>query len=221
MISAIAGFALASTALKPNIVIIFCDDAGYGDFGFNGHPTIRTPNLDQMAAEGMHFTSFYSGNPVCTPSRYALLTGREPRRSGLDEGGVLFPPSVKGIHVKEVTIAEGLKEEGYRTGIFGKWHLGWPNKNNGMDMSRLPLSHGFDKYWGVPYSNDMRNIRDYGKLPIVEGPYSGTDSELVGYSVHRIGDDQGMLTRRATEEVVEFIDGAEGDPFFAYVPYYQ
>ncbi len=169
-----------------------------------------------MAAEGMVFSQFYSGSSVCTPSRYALLTGRDARRSGLN-GSVLFPPDKLGIHPKEITIAEGLKSAGYRTGMFGKWHLGWAHKGNDFNPDRLPLAHGFDEYWGVPYSNDMRNIRDYGKLPIVWGP--GEGSGIEGYGMERIGDDQGMLTMETSRKAADFIKRSKGEPFFAYVPY--
>ncbi|MCA9418119.1 MAG: sulfatase-like hydrolase/transferase, partial [Candidatus Omnitrophica bacterium] len=107
----------------PNFVIIFADDLGYGDLGCYGHPTLRTPNLDRMAAEGMRFTDFYSAAPVCTPSRAALMTGRLPVRSGMcsDTRRVLFPDSAGGIPESEVTLAEGLKQKGYTTGCVGKW----------------------------------------------------------------------------------------------------
>ena len=112
----------ADAADKPNIIILFCDDLGYGDLSAYGHPTIRTPNLDRMAAEGMKFTNFYSGSPACTASRYALLTGRFPVRSGFE--WVLYPKSERGIHPREWTLAEGLKSAGYATACYGKWHLG-------------------------------------------------------------------------------------------------
>jgi arylsulfatase A-like enzyme len=134
----------------PNIVILFADDMGYGDLGAYGHPTIRTPNIDRMAREGMKFTQFYVGAPVCTPSRAALLTGRLPIRSGMvhDRFRVIFPPSQGGLPEDEVTLAEALKTKGYATALFGKWHLGHRPEH-------LPPNHGFDHYFGVPYSNDM------------------------------------------------------------------
>ena len=111
---------------KPNIVIIYADDLGYGDLGCYGHPTIRTPNLDRMAAEGMRFTDFYSAAEVCTPSRAALLTGRYPVRSGMahDQFHVLRNRSTGHLPAAEITLAEALKARGYATGMIGKWHLG-------------------------------------------------------------------------------------------------
>src|SRR5688572_5676729 len=134
----------------PNFVIINCDDLGYGDLACYGHPTIRTPNLDRMAAEGMRLTEFYSAGNVCTPSRAGLLTGRLPIRSGMtgDKRGVLFPASLGGLPAEEVTLAELLKSRGYATACVGKWHLG-------HHPQYLPTRHGFDSYFGIPYSNDM------------------------------------------------------------------
>src|SRR5687768_14841136 len=146
----ICGQIPTAQAAPPNIIIIMADDLGYGDLGCYGHPTIRTPHLDRMAAEGMRFTDFYSCAPVCTPSRAGLLTGRYPVRSGMssDTRRVLFPNSKGGLPAEEITIAEALKQKGYATACIGKWHLG-----------HLPpyqaRQHGFDFYFGLPYSNDM------------------------------------------------------------------
>ncbi len=131
---------------QPNFVIIFADDMGYGDAGCYGHPTIQTPHLDQMASEGMRMTEFYVAAPVCSASRGALLTGRLPIRNGIT--GVLFPRSENGLPQYENTIAKLLKEEDYATACIGKWHLG-------HKTAYLPTGHGFDYYYGVPYSNDM------------------------------------------------------------------
>ena len=131
---------------QPNIVLILADDLGYGDLGCYGHPTIATPNLDRMAAEGTKFTQFHAASSTCTPSRAALLTGRLPIRSGLTH--VVIPQSEGGIPDEEITIAELLQDSGYTTACIGKWHLGRPDKY-------LPLNHGFDYYFGIPYSNDM------------------------------------------------------------------
>jgi arylsulfatase A len=137
---------------QPNIVIIFCDDLGYGDLGTFGHPTIRTPNLDQMAAEGQKWTNFYVGASVCTPSRAALITGRLPIRNGMNGNRrVLFPNSVGGLQQSEITIAEALKAEDYATACVGKWHLGHLPEY-------LPTKHGFDSYFGIPYSNDIDKL---------------------------------------------------------------
>src|SRR4029079_8427413 len=135
----------------PNFIIILTDDQGYGDLGSYGHPTLRTPNLDRMAAEGQRWTSFYTA-PVCTPSRAQLLTGRPAARTGL-ANGVLFPDSTGGLQPDEITIAELLKARGYATAAIGKWHLG-------VLPGYLPMNQGFDSYFGIPYSNDMDQTGD-------------------------------------------------------------
>ncbi|HPE76838.1 MAG TPA: sulfatase-like hydrolase/transferase, partial [Draconibacterium sp.] len=131
---------------QPNFVVVFIDDMGYGDIGTQGATGWTTPNLDKMAAEGMRFTNFYSAQPVCSASRAGLLTGCYPNRIGIS--GALFPQDTVGINSNETTIAEMLKEKGYATAIFGKWHLG-------HHKEFLPLQNGFDEYFGLPYSNDM------------------------------------------------------------------
>ncbi|XP_065827553.1 arylsulfatase A-like [Oscarella lobularis] len=142
------GFA---SGAKPNIVLLFADDLGFGDLGVYGHPTSTTPNLDTMAKEGLVFTQFYSASGVCSPSRAALLTGRYQTRSGIWPG-VFGANSAGGLPHNETTIAEVLKEEGYATAIVGKWHLGVGfTKNN----TYLPIHQGFDYYLGIPYSHDM------------------------------------------------------------------
>src|SRR6476469_8510011 len=130
----------------PNFIIILADDQGYGDLGSYGHPTLRTPNLDRMAAEGQRWTSFYAA-PVCTPSRAQLMTGRLAVRTGL-AGGVLFPDSTGGLQPSEVTVAEILKGRGYATAAIGKWHLG-------VRPEYRPTNQGFDSYFGIPYSDDV------------------------------------------------------------------
>lgn len=189
---------------KPNIIVIFADDLGYGDLGCYGHPTIQTPYLDQMAAEGMRFTQFYVGADVCTPSRAALLTGRLPIRFGMaGEGrGVLFPDSGAGLPHSEVTIASLLKEAGYSTGMIGKWHLGHLPEF-------MPNTHGFDYFFGTPYSNDMRPASN-PKLP----PFPLYRNEEV---IER-GIQQETLTKRYTEEAVKFIRENKEEPFFLYYP---
>ncbi|MHC4252034.1 MAG: sulfatase-like hydrolase/transferase, partial [Planctomycetota bacterium] len=141
----------AAAEKKPNFVVIFTDDQGYQDIGCFGSPNIRTPNLDRMAAEGRRFTDFYVASPVCSPSRAALLTGCYPPRVGIT--GVLFPRNKNGLNPDEITIADLLKGEGYATACIGKWHLGHKEKF-------LPRKHGFDLYYGIPYSNDMTIAQD-------------------------------------------------------------
>ena len=187
-----------SDTKRPNIVVLFLDDAGYGDFGYTGNPLIRTPNIDRIAAEGMRFTQFYSASPACTASRYALLTGRLLVRAGF--GWVLTPNSPRGVHPEEWTLAEGLRDRGYATAIYGKWHLGRPEKY-------LPLQHGFDEYLGFPYSNDMQPPQ-WASLPLIEG------NEVV-----ELDPDQTLLTATFTRRAVEFIERDRQEPFFLYVPY--
>src|SRR5437660_4930834 len=147
----------AAAPPAPNVVIIYADDLGYGDLGCYGNATIKTPNLDRMAAEGARFTSFYVAQPVCSASRASLLTGCYPNRIGIH--GALGPHSMVGISSDEVTLAELLKQRGYATAIFGKWHLG-------DSPQFLPLHHGLDEYFGLPYSNDMWPLHpDYVNLP--------------------------------------------------------
>lgn len=189
-------------ARLPNIVLLFADDLGYGDLSSYGHPTIWTPNLDRMADEGIRMTSFYAAAPVCTPSRAALLTGRYALRTGLPN--VLGPDSENGLPASEITLAEALKERGYRTAAIGKWHLG------SADTSMYPTSHGFDSYFGLLYSNDMIPPWVQTERPLQL--YRGT--EPVEHPV-----DQATLTERYTDEAVEIIRSAGGEPFFIYLAY--
>ena len=138
-------------ATKPNFVIIFTDDQGYEDLGCFGSHNVATPRIDKMAEEGAKLTSFYVAAPVCTPSRAALMTGSYPSRIGMAKGSrhaVLLSADEKGLNPDEITIAEVLKSAGYRTGIFGKWHLG-------DQPEFLPTRQGFDEFFGIPYSHDM------------------------------------------------------------------
>lgn len=202
-------------AAAPNMVIIYCDDLGYGDLGCYGHPTIRTPNLDRMAQEGMKFTQFYSAASVCTPSRAALLTGRLPVRNGMcsDRRRVLFPDSAGGLPQDEVTLAEALKEQGYATACVGKWHLGHLSPY-------LPTQNGFDSYYGVPYSNDMDRVagsppyREQSELARIEHYHVPLmrNEEIIERPA-----DQRTLTRRYTEQAVAFIDSQKEGPFFLYL----
>lgn len=176
------------------MVILFADDLGYGDLGCFGHPTIRTPNLDRMASEGMKLTQFYSTSPVCTPSRAALLTGRLPIRNGMygRNRRVLFPDSFGGLPATEITIASALKTKGYATCCIGKWHLGHLPQY-------LPTRRGFDYYFGIPYSNDMRPTPLIRNEEVIEEPAN-----------------QAALTRRYTEEAIQFIEKNRHNPFFLY-----
>ncbi|MDX1674047.1 MAG: sulfatase-like hydrolase/transferase, partial [Longimicrobiales bacterium] len=193
----------------PNLVIIFADDMGYGDLGAYGHPTIRTPRMDRAAVEGMRFTQFYVGSPVCSPSRAALLTGRYPVRTGITQGlipgRVLFPGSEQGLPPEEVTIAEVLREAGYATAAIGKWHLG-------DHAPYLPTQQGFDLFYGLPYSNDMDWVDG------VEGTEGYWDLPLYrNRNVIEQPADQTLLTRRYTEEAVRFIRANRDGPFFVYL----
>ncbi len=201
----------------PNFVVIFCDDLGYGDLGSFGHPTIRTPHLDRMAEEGQKWTQFYSADPVCTPSRAGLLTGRYPVRNGMSSVArvVLFPNSSGGLPQEEITLAEMLKQKNYATAAVGKWHLGHLPQH-------LPLTQGFDSYYGIPYSNDM------DKVPGSPG-YRRNDPDFypdtTNYNVPLLEDDreierpadQNTITRRFTEKAVEFIQANRDRPFFLYL----
>ncbi len=192
--------AAARAAERPNIVLVFVDDLGYGDLGSYGHPNIRTPRLDRMAAEGIRLTSFYAAAPVCTPSRAALMTGRYPIRFGL--AGNLGPDSEGGLPAEERTLAEALQARGYRTAAVGKWHLG-------SVLGYFPTDHGFDTYLGLPYSNDM--------IP----PWVDTDRPLSLFRNTTPTDEQPVeqstLTRRYTEEAVRFIRAWRDGSFFVYL----
>ncbi len=197
--------AAAKTKL-PNIVIIFVDDEGYGDVGVFGAKGWTTPHLDRMAAEGARFTHWYAAQGVCSASRAALLTGCYPNRVGIH--GALGPNNTHGIHENELTIAELVKQKGYATGIFGKWHLGHHAKF-------LPRQHGFDEYFGIPYSNDMwPNHPEVGdrfpSLPLIEGEQT----------IHYLKE-QSNLTTMLTERAVHFINNNKDEPFFLYLPHPQ
>lgn len=196
LVSGCAALNASNPLDKPNFIIIFADDLGYGDLGCFGHPTLHTPNLDRMAAEGMKLTQFYAAAPVCTPSRAALLTGRLPIRNGMCGDGkhrnVLFPDSAGGLPDEEITIARALKNAGYVTACVGKWHLGHLPQF-------LPTRRGFDCYYGIPYSNDMK------PTPVLE------DEKTVEEPA-----DLKTLTRRYTERTTEFIESSRRKPFFLY-----
>ncbi|MEZ6065545.1 MAG: sulfatase-like hydrolase/transferase [Planctomycetaceae bacterium] len=193
----------ARAAERPNIVLIFIDDLGYGDISpFHPECAQPTPELARMAEQGMRLEPFYAA-PVCTPSRAQVLTGCYAPHVSLPS--VLFPAAKVGIHPDERTIAEELKGQGYATGCFGKWHLG-------DQPEALPTHHGFDTYYGVPYSNDMqfRNGSEQGKLAVV------LDDRLTEVISN---DDQSLLTERYTERAIEFMREHRGEPFFVYLPH--
>lgn len=191
--------------MKPNIILINCDDLGYGDLGCYGSTINKTPALDKMASEGMRFTDFYMASPVCSPSRGAMLTGCYPPRIGFGsfEGrGVLFPGQGVGLNPSEITIARLLKDQGYNTQIVGKWHCG-------DQKEFLPTRHGFDHYYGIPYSNDMgRQTEDDHRppLPLLR------DEEVI-----QAQPDQRAITERYVEECVRFIRTNKNTPFFLYL----
>lgn len=200
----------------PNLVVIFIDDMAYADIGPFG-ADIPTPNLDRMAQEGMRFTDFSVATAVCSASRAALLTGCYHRRVGIS--GALGPGAKHGLHEREMTLAEVCKQKGYATACYGKWHLGHHPKF-------LPTNHGFDEYFGLPYSNDMwpqhpayahlptaaeRRKKGYPDLPLIEGT-KVVDAEVSG-------EDQEMLTTWYTERAVSFIERHKDEPFFCYVPH--
>ena len=220
LLAIFAAFTLSAAtdrASTPNIVIVFCDDLGYADIGSFGAKGWKTPNLDRMAAEGIRFTRFYDAQPVCSASRSALMTGCYPSRVGIM--GALGPNSKTGISSNEVTLAEILKQRGYATAIYGKWHLG-------DQPEFLPTRHGFDEYFGLPYSNDMwpwhpdlanktlaehKRRPGYPELRLIEGERTVIPAVTAA--------DQTQLTTWYTEHAVKFIAQNKSRPFFLYVPH--
>lgn len=176
---------------SPNIIFIFTDDLGYGDLGIFGAKDIKTPHIDFIGKNGIKFTDFYSVSSVCTPSRAGLLTGRMPQRFGLN--GVLFPDSHTGMPSAEYTIAELLNDNGYTTGIVGKWHLGHKHEY-------LPLQQGFDSFFGIPYSNDMAST-----------------VYMRGNDVVDHFPNQSLMTNKLTEESIGFIEKNKNSKFFLYL----
>ena len=203
LISLLTSCATEQPTTQPtNIIVIFADDLGYGDLSCYGHPNIQTANLDRMADEGIRFTSFYAAASVCTPSRAALLTGRYPIRHAPFNFG---PESTNGLPLSEITLANLLSDQGYKTMAVGKWHLGHLPEY-------LPTSRGFDGFYGLPYSNDMI-------LPWC--PWLDDSYKLFLYedsvAVEEIGFDQEELTENYTKKAVEFIEGNQDQPFFLYL----
>ena len=202
-------------SIPPNIVIIFMDDMGYADISPFGDTCYPTPNFDRMAKEGRKFTDFYVTQAVCSASRAGLLTGCYNVRVGIM--GALGPKSNIGINPNEVTIAEICKQKGYVTACYGKWHLGHHKKF-------LPMQHGFDDYFGLPYSNDMwpyhpgvmhlpmeERVKRWPHLPLIE------KNKVINPKV--TGKDQEHLTTQYTERAVEFIEKNKENPFFVYIPH--
>ncbi len=193
---------------QPNVVLIFTDDQGYQDVGVFGSPDIETPNLDQMAKDGVQLTSYYSAQAVCSASRAGILTGCYPNRIGIHNA--LGPGNTHGINSTETTLAEMLKDNGYKTAIFGKWHLG-------HHPEFMPNRHGFDEYFGIPYSNDMWPYHPQ-QGPIFNFP------DLPLYENETVIDtltEQSNLTTQITERSVDFINRNKNNPFFLYVPHPQ
>jgi arylsulfatase A-like enzyme len=195
----------------PNLILIVSDNLGYGDIGAFGSTKHRTPRLDRMAAEGVKLTSFYSTAPVCTPSRASFLTGCYPRRVSMhvDYNGaqVLMAVSPRGLHDDELTIAEHLRERGYDTDCVGKWHLGDQDPF-------LPRRHGFDTFFGLPYSEDMVEGPGHDYRP-PRPPLTVVENE----TVIEASPDRNLLTQRFTERVVEILKRKGDKPFFLYLPH--
>lgn len=208
-ISGIVSKASVKEKVTPNVIIIFADDLGYGDLSCYGNPTIHTPNLDKMAQEGAKLTQFYVGSPVCTPSRAALLTGCYPKRVGLHQG-VLHPDSKTGLNPDEITIAELLKNKDYKTACIGKWHLG-------HHPQFMPLNHGFDVFYGFPYSNDMSRkeqllLNSDTKYPF-HLPWLSQNDTL------DIDPDQSIVTKELTLKSLSFIKENKDNNFFLYLAF--
>lgn len=202
--SLINSFASAAEPTRPpNVILLFADDLGYGDLSCFGSKTIRTPNLDRIAAEGIKLTNFYVAQAVCSASRAALLTGRYPNRVGIL--GALGPNATNGIKDREFTMGELFKSRGYATAIVGKWHLGHLPQF-------LPTRHGFDEYFGLPYSNDMwpnhPTKKDYPPLPLIDGQ---TTIETMP--------DLSKLSERYVDRALKFIERNQSKPFFLYLPF--
>ena len=210
--------AMGQGRATPNIIIVFADDLGYGDLGSYGHPSIATPNLDRMAREGQRWTNFYAAASVCTPSRASILTGRLSVRNGMasHKRRVLFPDSKYGLPHDEITLAEQLKKAGYSTACIGKWHLGHRETD-------LPTNHGFDYYFGIPYSNDMDMVHHLSWQDYWQQPDSLIKTEHFNVPLIRNTTilerpaDQHSITGRYTEETIDFIKRNKERPFFIYL----
>lgn len=203
---------------RPNVILIFLDDSGYGDYAHNGNPVIETPNISRMVQEGANFPQFYVTSPACSASRYSLMTGRYPGRSGLGSW-VIGPSAARHIHPREVTLAEGLKQNGYATGMFGKWHLGNPNEKNSLSSDTLPLAHGFDTWIGSNVSHDYGNAKLLRSDPRGTSPIKGYSTLATNLPSDRVASTS--LTGRYTDAAVNFINANKDRPFFAYVAHNQ
>ena len=205
---------------KPNFIIIFADDQGYNDLGCFGSTKIKTPNIDRLASEGRTFKSFYVASSVCSPSRAALLTGCYPKRIGLAEG-VLLPRSDHGLNPAEHTIADHLKPLGYATACIGKWHLGHLPEV-------LPQRHGFDSYYGIPYSNDMNHPDNKNKNKLTSDERGANQESAITHwntplmeneEIIELPVDQRTITRRYTDRAIDFVTANKDRPFFLYLPH--
>ncbi len=199
----ILAFALATlVAQKPNVIVILCDDMGYGDLSSYGEKSYRTPNIDKLAQQGVRFTDFYSASPGCSPSRAALLTACYPQRVGIP--AVLMPWSRESLSPSEETMAEVFKAQGYATSIIGKWHLGHSDTTS-------PLNHGFDSFYGLPYSNDMwpPNSSQYQPLPLLRNRITVRQIDSL--------EDQAELTTLYTDEAIRVIRQNKNHSFFLYL----
>lgn len=201
---------------KPNVIVVLLDDCGYGDFAHTGNPTIRTPNITRLVNEGLNFPQFYTASPACSASRYSLLTGRYPNRSGFPRW-VLDSSHARHIHPDEVTIAEGLRAGGYATAIFGKWHVGMPTAANGNTPQSLPLAHGFDRFLGTTLSNDGNGSLLLRAPSAANTPVAGY--ELLSSTVRSDRQLQSTLTATYTDQAVAFIREKKDQPFFLYLAY--
>ncbi|GAA3651414.1 sulfatase family protein [Flavivirga jejuensis] len=199
-------FSSCAQQKKPNFIIIFTDDQGYADLSCFGGNHVETPKIDAMAAEGAKLTSFYVAAAVCTPSRAALMTGSYPKRVGMASRVLLAGDSV-GLNPEEITIAEVLKEVGYKTGMFGKWHLG-------DQLEFLPMRQGFDEFYGIPYSHDIapyhqnQKKHNFPLLPVLDGE-----------TVVETDPDPDYLNQKITKRAVQFIEKNKENPFFIYLPH--
>ncbi len=201
---------------KPNVVLFYLDDSGYGDYAHNGNPTVKTPNISKLKESGINFTQFYVATAACSASRYSLMTGRYPGRSGLGSW-VIGPSAARHIHEKEITLAEGLKSVGYKTGIFGKWHLGSPNERNQFSQNTLPLAHGFDEWVGTNVSHDYSNAMLLKSDIKGNNPIPGYD--LLAKDLPSDIKASESLTGVCTAAAIDFIKRNQKKPFFAYIPY--